>query len=58
MPGMEEGAPVPEGYVWEDYDQEMFPVDGKWESDSRLCLEMAAPRPTTVLSALIGVTTT
>lgn len=58
MPGMEEGAPVPEGYVWEDYDQEMFPVDGKWESDSRLCLEMASPRPATVLSALIGVTTT
>lgn len=57
MPGMEDGTPVAEGTVWEDYDQEMFPVDGKWESDSRLCLEMAAPRPATVLSALIGVTT-
>lgn len=57
MPGMEEGAPVAEGYVWEDYDQEMFPVDGKWGSDARLCLEMAAPRPCTVLSAMIGVTT-
>lgn len=57
MPGMEDGAPVPDGYVWEDYDQEMFAVDGKWGSDSRLCLEMAAPRPCTVLSALMGVYT-
>ncbi len=57
MPGMEEGAPVPEGYVWEDYDQEMFALDGKWGTDARLCLEMAAPRPCTVLSALMGVFT-
>lgn len=57
MPGMEEGTPVPEGYVWEDYDQEMFALDGKWGTDARLCLEMAAPRPCTVLSALMGVYT-
>lgn len=57
MPGMEEGAPVTEGTVWEDYDGEMFPLDGVWGTDARLCLEMAAPRPCTVMAALIAVFT-
>lgn len=57
MPGMEDGTPVPAGTVWDDYDKEMFPLEGSWDSDARLCLEMAAPRPCTVMSALMGVTT-
>ncbi len=57
MPGMENGTPVPEGTVWTDYDQEMFALDGKWDTDARLCLQMAAPRPCTVMAAIIGATT-
>ncbi len=57
MPGMENGTPVPEGTVWEDYDKEMFSLDGTWDTDARLCLEMAAPRPCTVMAAVMGVFT-
>jgi hypothetical protein len=57
MPGMEDGAPVPANTVWEDYDKEMFTLDGTWDTDARLCLQMAAPRPCTVMAGIIGVTT-
>lgn len=55
MPGMEDGTAVPVDRVWEAYAKESFPLDGTWDTDARLCLQMAAPRPATVMSALMTV---
>jgi hypothetical protein len=44
-------------HVWEDVETDMLPVDGTWTTESRLCLEAAAPRPCTVLAAVIQATT-
>lgn len=57
MPEVEDGAIVPEDTVWTDYDKEMITFPGEWSTDSRICLEMAAPRPCTVLSVIAGVDT-
>jgi hypothetical protein len=39
------------------YDEETFSFDGLWDSDSRLCLQAASPRPCTLLAALIELET-
>jgi hypothetical protein len=53
LPEIEEGAPVDQDAVWEDYDQPPFEFDGDWDADSRLCMKAYAPRPVTVLAAAI-----
>lgn len=57
MPLIEDGTTVDQNSVWEDYDKEMITFPGEWSTDSRICLEMAAPRPCTVLSVIVGVDT-
>lgn len=57
MPGVEMGDDVGSSVVWDDYDQPMFKAPGQWDSDSRLCLESAAPRPCTVAGVVISVQT-
>lgn len=53
-----ETAGVPDTtYIYADEETRMIPLDGTWGTDSRLCLEAAAPRPCTVLAAVIQVTT-
>jgi len=44
-------------YIYADEETRMIPLDGQWGTDSRLCLEAAAPRPCTVLAAVVQVTT-
>ena len=39
--------------VWDSYDYGSFAIGGQWNTDSRLCLKAAAPRPATVLAAVI-----
>ena len=39
------------------YDEEMFSFPGDWDTDSRVCLEAAAPRPATVLACVIAMET-
>ena len=36
---------------------DMMSFPGEWNTDSRLCLKAAAPRPCTVLAAVVGVET-
>lgn len=36
---------------------DLMEFDGDWDTDSRLCLQAAAPRPATILCAVIGVET-
>jgi hypothetical protein len=57
LPLMEGGAAVDPDYVWTEYDQPMFSLDGEWGTDRRLCLQAQAPRPCTILAAVLDVTT-
>lgn len=57
LPLVEDWTETPEGTVWESYDKEMFSFDGEWDTDARLCLEAQAPRPCTLLAAIMTVYT-
>ena len=57
MPEIEDGTTVDPNTVWDDYDKDMITFPGEWSTDSRICLEMTAPRPCTVLSVIVGVDT-
>ncbi|WP_404653675.1 hypothetical protein [Raoultella terrigena] len=57
MPRDEAGAYVPDGHIWTAYDQPAIEFPGSWNTDSRLCLMAKAPRPVTVLAAIIGIIT-
>lgn len=41
--------------TWEIYDSDMVAFPGRWSTDNRLCLVGAAPRPCTVLAAVINI---
>lgn len=46
-----------EDHVFSDYDKVMFSFDGTWDTDPRVYLQAQAPKPCTVLAAVIGLTT-
>ena len=46
-----------ENYIWAAYDQKMFAVDGKWDTDARLVIKASAPKPATILAAVVQVST-
>lgn len=56
MPTTEGGKPVPADTVWAHYDAPTFAVNGSWDTDARLCLQSQAPRPATVVAAVVDVT--
>ena len=58
MPGIDKGLTIDQNAVWDEYDSDSKPFPGHWDTDSRLCLQAAAPRPVTVLAAIIDTTTT
>lgn len=41
--------------VWAAYDEDMIEFPGDWDTDNRICLVANAPRPCTVLAAVINV---
>lgn len=55
LPGIEDGAPVPADTIRTEYDKEMTPFPGTWDTDSRVCLQAQAPRPATILAAVIDM---
>lgn len=57
LPLIEDGAEVNQGGMWDTYDKETFSLDGRWDTDSRLCLLAAAPRPVTLLACIIDMDT-
>jgi len=57
LPAVEEGAEVADDTVWESYDTEMIEFNGEWDTDSRVCLLAQAPKPCTVLGAVIAINT-
>lgn len=57
LPLVEAGAITPADTVWGERDVPMTSAPGQWDTDSRLCLLAAAPRPCTVSGAVIAVQT-
>ncbi len=57
MPGVEDGWDVDPDTIWASYDNQMFPLPGVWDTDARLCLQSVAPKPCTILAAVIPIQT-
>lgn len=57
LPGIEEGAPVGANDVRVEYDSQTIEFPGDWNTDARLCLLAAAPRPATILAAICDAET-
>lgn len=55
LPMIEEGAVVAQDTMRVAYDGDMIVFPGTWGTDERLCLRAQAPRPVTVLSAVLQV---
>ncbi|BBP51249.1 hypothetical protein PHLH3_08750 [Pseudomonas sp. St386] len=52
-----ENYQTPTESVWADYDNETIEFPGSWDTDARICLEAASPRPATVLGAVFVIET-
>ncbi len=57
LPGTSRGAPVAADTIHADYDDKSFAMQGLWDTDARLCLQSEAPKPATIVAAVIGVET-
>jgi hypothetical protein len=57
LPRMYRGATLAADHIFTDHDVVSIGVPGKWDTDERLCLISQAPRPVTVLGAVISLTT-
>jgi hypothetical protein len=57
MPLTEEGQTFDTNIIWTDYDKGSFSLNGKWDTDSRVCLEASAPKPATVLALVPTIKT-
>jgi hypothetical protein len=57
MVSVEEGEDVDEDTIWDEFDKKVTSFPGRWDSDTRLCLRAASPRPVTVGAVMITVDT-
>lgn len=57
LPLTKNGAIISADTVHSSYDQETFEFPGEWNTDSRLCLRATAPKPCTILAAVMGIET-
>ena len=55
LPLTENDLETPADTVWDCYDEDHIEFPGDWDTDSRICLRAAAPRPCTVMAAMISV---
>ncbi len=53
LPLVEEGVEIDPDAIWTDYTYGAFTLNGVYEDDARLCLQVTAPRPATVLAVAI-----
>lgn len=56
LPAFEREREVGADHVWTDLDGDMTEFPGSWDTDSRVCLRAAAPRPCTVLAVTVAMT--
>jgi len=57
LPAVKDETAIASDTVHSTFDEESFMFNGNWDSDSRLCLQADAPKPVTVLAAVISVET-
>ena len=57
LPLIEQGTLTPSSTVWSTFDFDAFELNGTFNTDSRLCLQASAPRPCTILAAVISMST-
>lgn len=57
LPLVEDGAEMNTDYIYASYDKDSFEFPGDYDTDSRLCLQSASPKPCTILAAVIGMET-
>lgn len=55
LPGKEDEVAVSSSSIHTNYDEESFSFPGEWNTDSRLCLQATAPKPCTLLAAVISI---
>lgn len=55
LPLMKDGTATAADTIHSHYDEPVFEFPGHWDTDSRLCLQATAPKPCTVLAAVIGI---
>lgn len=55
MPEVERGAVIDLDSIWDEYDASNTQFQGKWDTDSRLCLVADAPRPCTIIGVVIDM---
>jgi hypothetical protein len=49
--------PTSDVKVWDELETRLMPMTGSWDTDSRICLRAASPRPANVLAMTIGLET-
>jgi hypothetical protein len=57
LPLVENGEATAADTVWDSYDADSVEFNGAYDTDSRVCLVANAPRPCTVVSAVISMQT-
>ena len=57
MPKARRGAAVAENTIYSAYDEESVSFNGIWDTDSRVCLQAAAPRPCMVMALVVPIDT-
>lgn len=57
LPLEEDGQIMDSNFIYASYDKDQFEFPGDYNTDSRVCLKSASPRPATVLACVIGMTT-
>lgn len=55
LPLVEDGKVVSADSIWSEYEKDMFEWPGGWDVDTRMCLEMNAPRPANVIGVVMGI---
>lgn len=57
LPGVVEDLEVVAGTVWSRKDLDLMEINSTWQTDSRLYLKATAPKPCTLLAAIVSVQT-
>jgi hypothetical protein len=57
LPLIEGGQEMDTDHIYASYDKDQFEFPGDYDTDSRLCLKSAFPKPCTVLAAVVGMQT-
>lgn len=55
LPSIERGDVIDQNVIRAEYDEQEFPFGGTWDSDIRLCILAQAPRPVTLLAAIVDI---